>query len=224
MNTIRTPSPPTLREALYSLAVTNEIPDAKMLDDVVRRFPQYGTELTEFAIAIAIDALRGDAEVAVAEEQIDPEDVSPAVNRAMSRFQNRLFAVTSGQKPVTTGVERSEAAAAETTNPIAALSRDEFRAFARRLNATNVFAMKLRDRKIRADTLTAGFQRRVADDLGVPVDVVVAHFAAGQVGAARASQFFKADEKPSESGQQTFEEAVRSSGLNDEQQRELLGM
>lgn len=58
MNALRTPAPPTLREALYSLAVAQEIPDAKVLDDVVRRFPQYGNELTEFAIVIAVDASR----------------------------------------------------------------------------------------------------------------------------------------------------------------------
>lgn len=222
MNALRTPASPTLREALYSLAVAKEIPDAKVLDDVVRRFPQYGNELTEFAIAVAVDALRGDVDVGVAEREIDPDAVSPAVSRAMSRFQNRLYAVTSGTKPVITPAERSTASAP--TNPIAALSRDEFRAFARRLNASNVFAMKLRDRKVLPDTLTPGFRKRVADELSAPLDVVVAHFAAGQSGGARAQQFFKADGKPTESGQQTFEEAVRSSGLSDEQQRELLGL
>lgn len=222
MNTIRTPTSPTLREALYSLAVAKEIPDADVLDDAVRRFPQYGNELTEFAIAVAIDALRGDVNVGVAEGEIDPEAVSPAVSRAMSRFQNRLYAVTSGTKPVTTPAERSTASAP--TNPIAALSRDEFRAFALRLNSSNVFAMKLRDRKILPDTLTQGFQQRVAKELRAPLDVVVAHFAVGQSGGARAQQFFKAVDKPTESGQQTFEEAVRSSGLTDEQQRELLGL
>ena len=90
MNAIFSPASPTLREALYSLAVAKEIPDAGVLDDVVRRFPQYGNELTEFAIAIGIDALRGDVDVGVAQIEIDPDAPSPAVSRAMSRFQNRL--------------------------------------------------------------------------------------------------------------------------------------
>jgi hypothetical protein len=222
MNAIRTLPSPTLREALYSLAVAKEIPDAGVLDDVVRRFPQYGSELTEFAIAIVIDALRGDVDVGVAEGAVDPAAVSPAVSRAMSRFQNRLYAVNLGTKPAITPTERSTVSGP--TNPIAALSRDEFRAFARRLNASNVFAMKLRDRKVLPNTLTPGFQKRVADELRAPLDVVVAHFAAGQSGGARAQQFFKADDKPTDSGQQTFEEAVRSSGLTDEQQRQLLGL
>lgn len=224
MNIICTPSVPSLREALYTLAIANEIPDAKVLDDVVCQYPQYSVELTEFAIAIAIDALRGDADVAAAEAQIDTGVVSAAVNRAMSRFHNRLFEVASGQKLIAARADKSAVAAAGLVNPIAALSRDEFRSFTRRLNVNNVFGMKLRDRKIAPTTLTHGFKRRLADDLGVPLDVIVAHFAAGHSVDARASQFYKSDGKPTESGQQTFDEAVRCSGLTDEQQRYLLDL
>ena len=53
-------SPRALREALYVLSTEQDVPDAKLLDDVVRRYPQFGEELTEFAIAIAVDALRGE--------------------------------------------------------------------------------------------------------------------------------------------------------------------
>ena len=69
--------------------------------------------------------------------------------------------------------------------------RNEFRAFAARLNANGVFVGKLRDRQIDPDTMTPGFQRRVADELKAPLDVVVAHFAARQ--AAPTGQFFKAE-------------------------------
>lgn len=222
MNTIRTPSVPALREALYTLAIASDIPDAKALDEVARQFPQYGDELTEFAIALAMDALRGDVAVVAAEGQVDTSVASAAVSRAMSRFQNRLFAVISGQKPVGAAADKSAAAAAGPTNPIAALSRNDFRAFTRKINVNNVFAMKLRDRKIDPATMTQGFQRNVADGLRVPLDVVVAHFSAGQAGGARTSQFYKSDGKPTESGLQTFEEAVRSTGLTDDQQRYLL--
>ena len=46
-------SPHSLREAFYALSVAQDIPDAKLLDDVVRRYPEFGEELTEFAIALA---------------------------------------------------------------------------------------------------------------------------------------------------------------------------
>ena len=209
-------SPRALREALYVLSTEQDVPDAKLLDDVVRRYPQFGEELTEFAIAIAVDALRGERVVEDAEAAIDPSAVSPAVSRAMSHFQNRLHAVTAGAAEA----RSTRADVADAPNPFSGLPRNEFRAFPARLNANAVFIGKLRDRQIDPATMTPGFQRRVADELKAPLDVVVAHFAARQ--AAPIGQFFKAEGKPSTGAQQSFEEAVRSSGLNEAQQKFLL--
>lgn len=215
-----TASPPTLREALYALSIAKDVPDAALLDDVVRRFPQFGGELTNYAIAIAIDALHGDAVVEAAEAALDPNVLSPAVSRAMSRFQNRLHTVS---EPTRLPAATDRSVSADAINPFASLSREDFRGFARRLDASSVFVAKLRDRQIEPDTLTPGFRKRVADDLHAPLDVVVAHFAAAQGGAA-GPQFYKADGKPNNGGRQTFEEAVRSSGLSEAQQRALLAL
>lgn len=215
-----TANPPGLRDALYSLSIAKAVPDANLLDDVVRRYPQFGDELTDFAISIAIDALHGEIVLDAAETALDPAVASPSVARAMSRFQNRLHAETSG-RDLTQATERSSSG--EAVNPFASLSRDEFRAVARRLDANSVFVAKLRDRQIRPDTLTQGFRKRVANDLTAPLDVVVAHFAAAQAIGAH-SQFFKADGKPNDGGRQSFEEAVRSSGLTEDQQRALLAL
>ena len=216
MNQTLCASPPALREALYVLSTEQDVPDAKLLDDVVRRYPEFGEELTEFAIAIAVDAQRGERAVEDAEGGIDPSAVSLAVSRAMSHFQNRLHAVTVGAAEARS--RRADIAGAP--NPFSGLPRNEFRAFAGRLNANTVFVGKLRDRQIDPGTMTPGFQRRVADELTAPLDVVVAHFAARQ--AAPTGQFFKAEDKPSTGAQQSFEEAVRSSGLNEAQQKFLL--
>ena len=215
-----TASPPGLREALYQLSIAKAVPDAALLDDMVRRYPQFGGELTDYAIAIAIDALRGEVVIKTAEAARDPLSMSPAVSRAMSRFQNRLHAVSA---PSAEHAATPSRMSSEALNPFAALSRDEFRAFAKRLDANSVFVAKLRDRQVEPGTLTPGFQQRVADDLRAPLDVVVAHFAAGQTAAARA-QFFKADSKPTDGGRQSFEKAVRSSGLSEAQQRALLAL
>ena len=216
MNQTLRGSPRALREALYVLSTEQDVPDAQLLDDVVRRYPEFGEELAEFAIAIAVDALRGDRVVEDAEGAIDPSAVSPAVSRAMSHFQNRLHAVTTGAAEArSTRVDIADA-----PNPFSGLPRNEFRAFAARLNANTVFVGKLRDRQIDPATMTLGFQRRVADELKAPLDVVVAHFASRQ--GASTGQFFKAEDKPSTGAQQSFEEAVRSSGLNEAQQKFLL--
>lgn len=216
MNQTLKVSSPELREAMYVLAIEQDVPDAKLLDDVVRRYPEFGEELTGFAIAIAIDALRGERPVKDAEGTIDPTAISPAVSRAMSHFQNRLHAVMAEAVEAT----RSDLRDVDVPNPFSGLSRSEFRALAARLNANPVFVGKLRDRQIDPATLTPGFQERVAEGLKAPIDVVVAHFGAPQV--APAGQLFKAEGKPSTGAQQSFQEAVKNSGLNADQQKFLL--
>ncbi|MCY4595431.1 MAG: hypothetical protein OXC19_11635 [Bryobacterales bacterium] len=209
-------SPRALREGQYALSTERDVPDAKLLDDVVRRYPEFGEELTGFAIAIAIDALQGERVVEDSEGSIDPNAVSPAVSRAMSHFQNRLHSATAGAAEA----RSAPADVADAPNPFLGLPRNEFRAFAARLNANGVFVGKLRDRQIDPATMTPGFQRLVADELKVPLDVVEAHCAAHPVAPTR--QLFKAEGKPSTGAQQSFEEAVRSSGLTRAQQEFLL--
>lgn len=216
MNQTLCASPRALREALYVLSAEQDVPDAKLLDDVVRRYPEFGEELTEFAIAIAVDSLRGERVVEDAQGAIDPSAVSPAVSRAMSHFQNRLHAVTTGAVEA----RNTRADIGDAPNPFLDLSRSEYRAFAARLHANGVFVGKLRDRQIDPSGMTPGFQGRVADELKAPLDVVVAHFAARP--GAPTGQFFKAEGKPSTGAQQSFEEAVRTSGLNEAQQKYLL--
>ena len=213
-------SPRALREAFYVLSIAQDVPDAKLLDDVVRRYPQFSEELTEFAIAIAVDALGGERAVETAEAAIDPSVVSAAVSRAMSHFQNRLHGLTTGASATHGATALSKGM--DAPNPFLGLPRNEFRALAERLNANGVFVGKLRDRQIDPGTMTLGFQERVADELRVPLDVVAAHFAAEQVVPAR--QFYKAEGKPLTSARQTFEEAVRNSGLSEAQQRSLLDL
>ena len=134
--------------------------------------------------------------------------------KAMSRFHNRLHTV------------KAEASAAKThlepINPFAALSTAELRGLGQRLNANTVFALKLRDRLIDATTIPEGFKRRVAQELTVPFEVMAAHFASRPTVSARTH--FKATQKPEGMRKQSFEEAVRTSSLAEEQQRYLLSL
>lgn len=209
-----------LREALYTLSLAQYVPNAEVLDDVIRRYPEHAQALTEFAIELAMDALCGDSGADSADSAIDPTKVSPAVSRAMSRFQNRLY---EAQRADAAAARHSPPAMTGAANPFAGLDRTAFRAFAERLNANTVFVAKLRDRQVESQTITAGFSRRVADELMVPLDVVVAHFAA-EGSMQFQSQFYKADHKPELGTRQSFADAVRSSGLSDLQQRYLLSL
>jgi hypothetical protein len=212
MNTIKAQTP--LRDVLYAFSLAKAVPDVELLDDFVRRYPGYATEITDFAVEIAIDAPRGDIEV----EESAPK-ITPAVSRAMSRFQNRLFELRQDERG-----DRGNFVTARSSaeNPFYALDREGFRRLANQLNANVLFVAKLRDRVIDHHTMSAGFQKRVADELSVPLDVVIAHFAAQA--EVRTSQLYKSEQKPTVGIQQSFEEAVRSSGLAVEQQQTLLSM
>lgn len=79
------PSP--LRDVLYELALSKPVPDAELLESFIRRYPEHATQLTEFAVALALDAL---AEPDRPLHEPASDALSPQVSRAMSRFHNRL--------------------------------------------------------------------------------------------------------------------------------------
>ncbi len=205
-------SPTLLRNILYEMALTKPVPDAELVDEFVCHYPEYASELTEYAIELALDA------VAARNKLVEkPATVtSPSVSRAMSRFHNRLYTV---RKETDSAVSKA-ASAFET--PFAKLTRSAIRALAQRLHANTVFVIKLRDRHISGDTMTQGFLRCIADELGVVLEVVVAHFAAP--GNIQRGTYFKAETKPKAGEKQTFEDAVQSCGLSPEQQSYLLNL
>ena len=53
--TSRSPTP--LRNILYDLALVQPVPDAALVDAFVRRYPEYASDITEYAIELALDAL-----------------------------------------------------------------------------------------------------------------------------------------------------------------------
>jgi hypothetical protein len=58
-----------------------------------RHYPQHCAELTQFAIALALDALTAEAASEAALAQVDPSRVGPMVSRAISNVHNRLHSV-----------------------------------------------------------------------------------------------------------------------------------
>ncbi len=53
MNTL-TRSPTPLRDVLYELSLAKDLPDAELLDEFIRRYPEHARALTEFAIELVI--------------------------------------------------------------------------------------------------------------------------------------------------------------------------
>jgi hypothetical protein len=212
MNVTKEKTP--LRNVLYAFSLENEAPDATVLDDFVRKYPEYADELTDFAVEMIMDAASDHHNIV--SEAVGGQ-ISPAVSRAMSRFENRLFEVRRMQGLTTND---TSAQSTEIQNPFAVLDRMAFRVLGNSLHANSLFVSRLRDREIDVNTMSAGFKRRVADELNAPLDLVTAHFSAEAQIERR--QFYKAEGKPEVSRKTSFEEAVRNSGLTEEQQHYLL--
>jgi hypothetical protein len=205
----------SLRDAMYAMSLAQRAPDAELLEQFVRRYPKHAEALTNFAIELTLDALEhGDEEVEAPEE---PEAISPVVSRVMSQFQNGLFGIA--QERVAQRFK--QIAHAPPTNPFASLERKDYRALASHLDINTAMLSKLRDRQIEPATIPRAFCGYVADGLDEDIDALCAHFRAPPE-VAPMLQHFKSKAKPNVSLQQSFQEAVRNSGLSEEQQRRLL--
>ena len=204
-------SPATLREIFYEFSMASERPDAALLDEFVRRYPAHAAELTNFAIERVLDSAFADR---AEDSKLVATEENQAVSKAMSRFYNRLYAVQNGVLETKSAVPQ--------VNPFASLDRPRSREFCASMRINNVFLMKMRDRLIEAGTMTVGFQKRVAVELPAALELVMAHFSGPPQLEARAS--YKADDKPAVGAKQTFGDAVRQSGLSQEQQDFLLSL
>lgn len=210
-----------LDDLYYELAMLDASARVDFLDQLVRTHPQHARELTDFAVDLAFD----DRTELEATPEMAAED-DPIVMRAMSKFQNLLYdaeqAVTVSTNGVSHETERRKATSDQPVNPFADLGHVEMRRVAKDLNANTLLVIKLRDRHIQPDTISPGFRRRTAEVLRVPEPILAAHLMAPPE-AQRASRY-KSERKPETTKQESFEEAVNSLGLSDEQRRYLLSL
>jgi hypothetical protein len=215
MNQTMTNTP--LRDAMYAMSLAKSVPDAELLDEFVRRYPEHAEALTDFAIELAIDGLTHGDDDDETEIPADLEAISSSVSRVMSQFQNRLFEMSQER----TAAPSARVATTPVANPFASLDRERFRALASRIDANAVMLSKLRDRLIDPATIPRRFCDHLAEEMDEPVDALIAHlYAPPEVSSAR--QLYKAEGKPSLTARQNFEEAVAGSGLSEEQRRRLL--
>jgi hypothetical protein len=206
----------SLRDAMYAMSLAKAVPDADLLDDFARLYPQYADALTEFAIELAIDSLmhRSDDEDVAA----DADAVSAVVSRVMSQFENQLYE----RRQARAATPPARAATASVENPFAALDRQGFRALVSRLDVNSAFLSKLRDRTIEPISIPKAYCRYLAQEMDEDTEAMAAHLYAPQESVAAGRQLYKSEGKPAAATRQSFEEAVRTSGLSEEQQRKLL--
>ena len=185
----------TLRDVLQELVTAVERPDGATLEEIVRRYPQFATELTDFAVEWVLqDSLP---------EEEASEDAESAVPEAMRRFRAKLR-------------ELDGADSVPAVDPFAERPAAELARIATVLALDKTILAKLRDRKILGDTVPGALREGLARELAVPVQVVASHLAAPA--AVHAGASFKAAVKPRPGPKETFEEAVRRSTLTAEGQ------
>ena len=206
----------SLRDAMYAMSLAKAVPDAELLDEFARRYPQHADALTEFAIELAIDSLMHQSE----EEDVpvDADAISDVVSRVMSQFENQLYE----RRQARAATPSARAATASVENPFAPLDRQEFRALASRLDINSAFLSKLRDRTIEPISIPKTYCRYLAEEMDEETEAMAAHLYAPQESVAAGRQLYKAEGKPAATARQSFEEAVKTSGLSEEQQRRLL--
>jgi hypothetical protein len=148
----------------------------------------------------------------------DAEVISSVVSRVMSQFENQLYE----RRQARTATSPPRAATASVENPFATLDRPGFRALASRLDINSAFLSKLRDRTIEPISIPKAYCRHLAEEMDEEIEAMAAHLYAPQESVAAGRQLYKAEGKPAATARQSFEEAVKTSGLNEEQQRKLL--
>lgn len=215
MSTALKQSPMPLRDVLYEFALAQDTPDAELLDEFARRYPQYAPEITNFAIEVFCKPLENDTE----ECPISVAKVSPAVSRAMSKYQSTLHSMAT--KVVKANVEGAVKEVA-IESPFTSLDQKSFRSLAKSVNANSIFLCKVRDRQIIPSTIRPGFLRLLGERLSSSFEVLTMYVNAKP--AIAGAQLYKADVKPSVGTQQSYEAAVESSNLTPDQKKFLLSI
>lgn len=209
---------PILHDAFIEMLEAEKLPDAQLVEDIVSDYPQFAAEITDFAVELALDMLvnADDDEVAA----IVHEEISPLVSRALSNFQNELYL---REQAPSTSEDRLASVAPETKmiDPFASMDRKSFGDFSQSIHANKIFAVKFRDKQINPATIPNQYLDIVAEKLNCTVDLLLTYLNGQERRPAMGTQFFKADDRPNHDLQQSFDEAVENSGLNDDQKRFL---
>jgi hypothetical protein len=177
--------------------------DADTLARYLKRYPQYREALIDLSIEI-FTAPKFDE---MATEKF-PGDKS---RQAWSKFQSLL----SPTDPASTTPRPMD-------NPLSNLSDERFRKLASELNVNRLFLSRLRDCYIQVRTIPKRFLSVVAQALTVSVEGLTNALEASPTVASGLRH--KTSGKPGAGDKITFEEALTSSGLSEEQQAALTEM
>ena len=178
-------------------------PNADTLASYLKRYPQYREALIDLSIEL-FTAPKFDA---VAADKVSADKSK----QVWSKFQSLL-----------SPTDPASAAPRPMDNPLSTLSDERFRELASELNVNRLFLSRLRDCTIQVATIPRRFLFVVAQALTVSVEGLTSALEAPP--AVASGLRHKASGKPGAGDKITFEEALTSSALSEEQQAALREM
>ncbi|QKS26731.1 hypothetical protein [Vreelandella titanicae] len=199
MNTI---SHESESDVLHAFSVEAN-PDAATLKRYLKLYPQFRDSLID---------LSSELFSAPSFDEVPSEAVnSDNAKKAWSKFQTML-SQNDPASEASIGME----------NPLQTLTKERFKQLAGELNVNSLFLLRFRDNAIHVATIPRQFLALLAKRLNLSVEELQRALDAPSTTASGVR--YKADVKPSAGDKITFEDALKTSHLSDEQQAELRTM
>ena len=170
--------------------------DRVTLEYYLNQYPEHSLALVDCSIEMMMDGSHSGDEVQVSSDQV--------VDQAWRQFQAAM-----GSAQGTVAI----------TNPFAQLQPTAFKSIARRLDVSNLFLIRVRERAIDAATFPRRFVQQLAAELGATVDAVSAYLRSPPTMASSLS--FRSNVKPEVTAQIPFNQAVETSQLTPAQKEAL---
>lgn len=167
------------------------------LERYLKEYPEHASALVDCSIELMMDTEDGAPFTAASEGAID---------KAWRRFQAAV-AVPSDVPVV---------------NPFSKLNPSAFKSIAKKLDVSNLFLIRLRDRAVSAASIPAQFVQELAAELGATADAVTAYLCSPP--AMVSGHSFRSSVKPEVAEQITFLQAIETSQLTPVQQAALKAM
>ncbi|RWK46535.1 MAG: hypothetical protein EOR47_25885 [Mesorhizobium sp.] len=181
---------PSRESVLDAFAVERE-PGRSTLERYLRLYPEYAAELVDLWRELSREVFDDAAPLSAADQAL--------IDAAWSRHAATMPAATS--------------------DPFAALTVDDWRAVAQRLDVPRQVVTALRERRVALFSIPRRFLQRLAEAIGSTVTQLESSWGLGQLSAARS---YKADGKPAVGEQVTFEQVLIDAGVPAETRDRLL--
>ncbi len=179
------------REAVLDAFAVESEPDRETLERYLRLYPEYAGELVDLARELSCEVFDDPALLSAADQAL--------IDAAWS--------------------QHAVAIPAATTDSFAALTVDDWRAVAQRLDVPRQVVTALRERRVSLVSIPRRFLRSFAEATRSSVAQLELSWGSAQLATTRS---YKADDKPTVGEQVTFEQVLIDAGVSAEKRAQLL--